>query len=131
MRGRIFFSRLLITLMAELAVLIWFTHPKAEHLQDTVTVNEIIQTVQNDWNYLETHSNHTTLDYVVLDSDGAVLYRTKTGLSESINMAVSHKDTILDIEVDGSVVGAALAADEKTGRIIGRLFKRLIRLTPW
>lgn len=112
MRGRIFFSGLLITLMAELAVLIWFAYPKAEHLQDTVTVNEIIQTVQNDWNYLETHSNHWALDYVVLDADGAVLYRTKTGLSESINMAVSHKDTILDIEVEGSVVGKLIVYND-------------------
>jgi len=112
MRGRIFFSGLLITLMAELAILIWFTYPKAEHLQDTVTVNEIIQTVQNDWNSLETHSNHWALDYVVLDSDGAVLYRTKPGLSESINAAISHKDTILDIEVGGSISGKLIVYND-------------------
>lgn len=88
-----------------IAFLLWFAHPKAEPLQDTVTINEIIQTVQSDWDSFEAHSNHTTLDYVVLDSDGAVLYRTNPGLSESINAAVSHKDTILDIEAGGSVVG--------------------------
>ncbi len=112
MRGRILFGGLLITLVAELAVLIWFTYPKTEHLQDTVTVNEIIQTVQNDWNSLEAHSNHWTLDYVVIDSDGAVLYRTKPGLSDSINTAVSHKDTILDIEIDNSVVGKLIVYND-------------------
>lgn len=112
MRGRIFFGGLLITLMAELAVLIWFAHPKTEHLQDTVAVNEIMQTVQNDWNSFEVHSNHTRLDYVVLDSDGAVLYRTKTGLDESINTAVSNKDTILDIESGDSVVGKLIVYND-------------------
>lgn len=105
MRSRIFFGGLLITFMVELAFLIWFVHPKAEHLQDTVTINEIIQTVQSDWDSFEAHNSHTTLDYVVLDSDGAVLYRTAPGLSESINAAINHKDTILDIEVGNSVVG--------------------------
>lgn len=112
MRGRIFFGGLLITLLAELVVLIWFAHPQTEHLQDTVTVNEIIQTVQEDWNSFEVHSNHTTLDYVVLDSDGAVLYRTKPGLSENINAAISHKDTILDIEAGGSVVGKLIVYND-------------------
>lgn len=112
MKCRIFFSGLLLTLMAELAVLIWFTYPKAQHLQDTATVNEIIQIVQNDWNSFEVHSNHTRLDYVVLDSDGAVLYRTKPGLSESINMAISHKDTILDIKVENSVVGKLIVYND-------------------
>jgi len=105
MKSRIFFGVLLITFLAELTVLIWFAYPKTEHLQDTVTINEIKHTVQNDWNSFETHVNNTTLDYVVLNSDGAVLYKTNPGLSESINAAVSHKDTILDIEVNSSVVG--------------------------
>lgn len=114
MRSRIFFGGLLITFLAELAVLIWFAHPKTEHLQDTVTINEIIQTVQSDWNSFEAHGNHTTLDYVVLDSDGAVLYKTNPGLSESINAAISHKDTILDIEVGNSVVGKLIVYNNDT-----------------
>lgn len=105
MSRRIFFSGLLITFLAEFAFLLWFAHPKAESLQDTVTINEILQTVQSDWNSMEVHGNDTAVDYVVLDSDGTVLYRTNSGLSESINAAVSHKDTILDIEAGSTVVG--------------------------
>ncbi len=105
MKKSIFFGGLLILFLMELAVLLLFALPKAENSQDTVAVNEVVKTVQKDWNSLEEHTNLTSLDYVVIGSEGAVLYRTKAGLSESMNAAVSHKDTILDIEVDGLIVG--------------------------
>ncbi len=105
MKNRVFFSGMFITFLIEIAVLLLFAIPKTENLQDTVTINEAVQTVQSDWDNLDKHINRTALDYVVLDSDGVVLYKTRSGLSKSINMAISHKDTILDIEVGGSVVG--------------------------
>ncbi len=105
MKNRIFFCGLLIIFLMELAVLLWFSLSKEEKLQDTVAVNEVVQTIQKDWGSLESHINRTSLEYVVLASDGTVLYKTKAGLSESMNAAVSHKDTILDIAVDGAVVG--------------------------
>lgn len=105
MKNRIFLSILFLIGLIEGAVLIFFMTPQKEYYQDAVVVNEVLHTIQNDWNCLEEHVNHTDLDYIVLDCDGAVLYRTKSGLSESINSAISHKDTILDIEVDETVVG--------------------------
>lgn len=112
MRSRIFLSGMLITFIAELVVLILFANSKAEHLQDTVAINEIIQTIQSDWNSFETHINNTNLDYVVLASDEKVLYRTTSGLSESINAAIRHKDTILDIEIDGSAAGKVIVYND-------------------
>lgn len=112
MKSRIFFGVLLLTFLLEFAVLIWFAHAEEAHLQDAVTVNEVMQTVKGDWHSLEAHRNHTALDYVVLDSDGEVLYRTKSGLSESINAAISHRDTILDIEVGSSVVGKLIVSND-------------------
>ncbi len=108
MKKPIFFGGLLILFLTELLVLILFAFPQAEKSQDTVAVNEVVQTVQNDWHSLEEHINHTALEYVVINSDGEVLYRTKAGLSESMNAAVSHKDTILDIEADGAAVGKVI-----------------------
>lgn len=105
MKIRLFFSVLMIVFLLESAVLVLFALPKTENLQDTVAINEAVQTVQDDWDSLEHHVNRTSLDYVVLDSGGAVLYRTKSGLSESVNTGIGHKDTILDIEVEGVAVG--------------------------
>lgn len=105
MKNRIFFSGLLIIFFIEIVILMMFALQKTENLQDTVAVNEAVQTVKSDWADLDNHINRTCLEYVVLDSNGIVLYRTRTGLSESINTAISRKDTIIDIEIDGSAVG--------------------------
>lgn len=105
MKNRIFFGTMITLFLIELAVLLLFAFPKEEKLYDTVAVNETVQTIQRNWNSLENHSNPTSLEYVVIDLHGTVLYRTKAGLSESMNAAISHKDTILDIEVDGVAVG--------------------------
>lgn len=105
MKTRVFFCGMLTVFIIELAVLILFVLPKTEEQHDTVAVNEIVQTVRSSWNALEDHVTPTAMDYVVIDLDGAVLYKTRSGLSENLNTAVRHKDTILDIEIEGSIVG--------------------------
>lgn len=105
MKKRIFLVIMIVLFLIELTALLLFALPKEEKMYDTVAINEAVQTVQSDWNSFGEHRNRTSLDYVVLDSQGTVLYRTKSDLSESINAAISHKDTILDIEVDGEAVG--------------------------
>lgn len=49
---------------------------------------------------------------MVLDGTGEVLFRTDTGLSESVNRAVAHRDTILDIENAGLVVGKLIVFND-------------------
>lgn len=114
MKNRVFFGGFFILFIIELAVLIRFALPKEETLQDTVAVNEVVKTVQEDWNSFEKHKNHTSLEYVVIGKDEDVLYRTKAGLSESINAAISHKDTVLDVEVDGGTVGKVILYNNDT-----------------
>lgn len=105
MKKRSFLLTLLVLFIAELLALLFFATWEMEEAQDAVLVNEVVQLVQADWDAMESHQNQTSLDYVVLDREGAVLFKTKAGLSETVNMAVIHKDTMLDIEVDGQVVG--------------------------
>ena len=105
MRGRAFFIGLFLVFAAELAVLVLLMGHGTGSPQDTVAVNEIVQTIQRDWDSLANHVNDTEFNYVVLGADGTVLYRTGPGLSESMNAAIAHKDTMLDVEVGGSSVG--------------------------
>ena len=105
MRGRAFFIGLFLVFAAELAVLVLLMGHGTGSPQDTVAVNEIVQTIQRDWDSLANHVNDTEFNYVVLGADGTVLYRTGPGLSESMNAAIAHKDTILNVEVGGSSVG--------------------------
>ena len=98
----------------EAIALVVFATQKTESPQDAVAVNEVAESVRMDWHAMEKHKNRTGLDYVVLDADRTVRYRTKTGLSESINEAVMHRDTILDVEVNHEVVGKLIVYNDST-----------------
>lgn len=94
-----------IIFLAEIFVLVRYGSCRGDFLQDAVKVNEAMQSVCDDWGNIDTHQNITSLDYTVLDSGGKVIFRTDRGLSESVNEAVIHRDTILDIEINGEVLG--------------------------
>ncbi len=108
MKYRIFLLGLAMVFAAEIGTLIVFTAQATSDSLDTVMVNEVVQSLQEDWSEMETHQNATSLDYVALDKDGILVYRTKPGLSESINAAVKHRDTILDILVEGKASGKVI-----------------------
>ncbi len=111
MRMKIFLISIMITLIAEITTLAVFSARTPDFSQDAVAVNEIVQSVSQDFYSLNTHHNSTPLDYTVLDNDGKVLYKTKSGLSENINSAIVNRDTILDITVDGLTVGKVLISN--------------------
>lgn len=90
---------------AEISALIWFVNTADHGLQDAVEINAAVQSVQSDWDNISAHQNATSLDYTVLNGDGNVLFKTRSGLSESVNDAVINRDTILDIEAAGEAVG--------------------------
>lgn len=105
MKIRIFLTILLSLFAMEIVSLLFFAMQDTDNMQDTVMVNEAVRTVQADWDTIETHKNQTSLDYVVLGMDGAVRFRTKPGLTESIHMATRHRDTMLDLKDGDAIVG--------------------------
>lgn len=105
MKRHAFLIILILICAAELVALIVFAAQDIDDLQDAVAVNEAVQSVQADWSSMGIHQNQTSLDYVVLDMDGAILFKTREGLSESLNAAIIHRDTILDIRSGGTVAG--------------------------
>ncbi len=103
--------------LAEIFTLICLIGTDSDDLQDSVAVNAAAQSVTADWGRIGTHRNVTELDYTVLDRDGNVLFRTKPGLSESVNEAVIHRDTILDIEPDGEAAGRIIIHNDSAQRL--------------
>lgn len=108
MKKQAFLIGVLLVLIAEIITLIVFAVQTPDFSQDTVAVNEVMQSVTEDFNILEGHKNTTALDYVVLDENGNLLYKTKSGLSESVNAAITHRDTILDITINDTAVGKVI-----------------------
>ena len=77
MRKQAFLIGVFLVLIAEIITLIVFAVETPNFSQDTVAVNEVVQSVTEDFNDLEQHKNTTALDYVVLDENGNLLYKTK------------------------------------------------------
>ncbi len=105
MRKQTIVISLIASFAVELTALLLFMFQNTDVPQDAVQVNEIVHLTQADWNQMENYKNPTELDYVVLDRTGGVVFRTKEGLSESVNEAVIHRDTMIDIYVGDLTVG--------------------------
>ncbi|MDE7400459.1 MAG: HAMP domain-containing histidine kinase [Clostridia bacterium] len=121
MKRQLFLIGFVLVLIAEIIALIIFAVQTPDFTQDAVAVNEAVQSVTRDFNSLDEHKNPTSLDYVVLDGDGVVLYKTREGLSESLNAAVTHRDTILDLEQGKIIIyndGARTLQSQKRTAII-------------
>ena len=108
MKKQVFLIGFVLVCIAEIIALIVFAVQAPDFTQDTVAVNEVVQSVTEDFNYIGEHKNSTALDYVVLDNGGNVLYKTKSGLTESVNAAITHRDTVLDITIDNAAVGKVI-----------------------
>lgn len=107
-----FLGALLSVFLVELSLLVYFTTSKISYEQNTIAVNEVLQTVIREFENIESHEQITDLDYVVIDLDENVLFRSMDGLSESINEAIRHRDTILDIEVAGTLCGKLIIMND-------------------
>lgn len=108
MRRFSFVIGILLTFLTEAVVLVAFMRGGSDYRQDAVAVNEILKTVEADWLQLDGRTAPNIYDYVVLDESGTVLWKSAEGLSESVNTAIAHRDTILDVERDGNVVGKVI-----------------------
>lgn len=108
MKKHLFLLSVFAVFAAEIIALAIFAAKTPDFTQDTVAVNEIVQSVTRNFNSLEDYKNPGELDFVVLDEEGNVLYRTKGGLSESFNSAIAHRDTVVDIVVGGNAVGKVI-----------------------
>lgn len=120
MKKRTFIIAQIFILAIQLGLLLYFALQDEDGFQDTVAVNEALHSVRADWDRMESHENRTNLSYVVLDAEGDVLYRTGAGFSESVNRAIAHRDTILDIEEEGLVVGRLIVFNDSFGILESR-----------
>lgn len=116
MRYKAFLIGLILMFALEFFALILFTSINGDGIQDTVEINEAVKSVQADFDNIELHRSTVKLDYTVLDGEKNILFRTRSGLSESINEAIGNRDTILDIERDGTVVGKIIIFNDSAQR---------------
>ena len=109
-KGMVWFY-LLVSMIEIICLVILFDKGSALNT-DSVTVNEILWEVKNDWNSLNVHENNTNQQYSVIDNQGNVLYQSEAGISTSINEAIKRQDTILDIEIDDEIQGKLIVSTQ-------------------
>lgn len=93
-----------------IAVWIFSSTPDAQ--LDPAQVNDIVQTLSDDWIRLIKEADlpemQYGLDYLVIDKSGNLIAATRDGLNEDINSTIRNRDTIVDIVKDGKTVGKAI-----------------------
>lgn len=114
MKKQLFLVSVILTFIAEIIALAVFAIHSPDFSQDNIAVNEVVQSVTGDFSSMEKHKNPTSLNYVVIDNDGKILYKTQSGLSENINTAITHRDTILDILDGNTVVGKVIIYNDES-----------------
>lgn len=78
--------------------------------QDTVAVNECLKSVEENFGNESLYIK--SVDYVLIDDSGDVIYRTREGLSESINDAIRNSETILDITDGDEAIAKMIIHDD-------------------
>lgn len=101
-----FIVLLIITFIAEALACFFLTTRIKDIKTDPVMVNECMYSISD--NYGDSSKYNKQLDYAVIDNDGNLVYKTRDGVSESVNEAIKTRGLIIDLEIDGEVVGKVI-----------------------
>ena len=100
MKNLRFIPVLLLTFIAEIVICIVLVTQISDIKTDPVKVNDCMYSVKNNFGNPEKYNRE--LDYVIIDGDGNVCFKTKEDLSESVNEAIKTRGLILDLEIEGT-----------------------------
>ena len=101
-----FILLIILTFVAEVLACFLMVTGIQDIKTDPVKVNECIYSVKE--NFGDASKYNKQLDYVVIDNEGKILFKTRDGLSESVNEAIKTRGLILDLEIDGEVAGKVI-----------------------
>ena len=101
------FIIVLIMIFIAEALMCYFMVTRIKDIKtDPVKVNECMYSIS--LNYGDASKYNNQLDYVIIDNDEKLVYKTRDGLSETINDAIKTRGLILDLTVDGEAVGKVI-----------------------
>ncbi|MDQ0089585.1 signal transduction histidine kinase [Paenibacillus anaericanus] len=76
---------------------------------DTVAINNIVKQVESHWEYIDQGDySNVSQPFVVMDLTEKVLYTTEDHLASSVNEGIRNRDTIVDVVVNGTIVGKVI-----------------------
>ena len=115
----------IITFVIETAITIFLFDRIKDIDQDVVKINECVKTIEDNYNNEEKYSK--ILDYSIINNKGELIYSTNNSNSNSISQAIKNNNIILDLEVNGEIVGKVLIKNN-TNELINN-YKNYIFIT--
>ncbi|MEE3467196.1 MAG: HAMP domain-containing sensor histidine kinase [Eubacterium sp.] len=83
--------------------------------QDTIGINRCLKSIET--SYGDESRYDPSFLYAILDTDGKLLYKNDPTCSDNLTEAIQKQDTILDLTVDGNVIGKVLFVNTTVKRI--------------
>ena len=110
---------IILLFAAEIVVCLLLFGNISDMRQDTVKINEVVQSVEDNFGDPSKYSN--ALEYTVIGEDGTVFFRTSDRTSATLNEAIKNNDTVIGIKTEksGEHVTVLILNDLKE-----RLFKK-------
>lgn len=119
MKFKAFLIVMAAAFVLEIAAAAVYLSAQPDFTQDTVLVNEIVETVRACWGDLREESLPNSADYTVVDGEGNVLYRKGKG-AETYGQAVANRDTVAEITLQGVSVGRVYIRNDTAERFAAR-----------
>ena len=96
-----FIPVMFFTFLAEILICVFLVSKITDIKTDPVKVNDCMYSIKN--NFGDPNKYSRELDYVIIDSEGNPVFKTRDNLSETINEAIKTRGLILDLEIEGTV----------------------------
>ena len=103
MKKKFLFIFLVITFIIELILTYFYFNENYKYNNDVIQINELVTEIEHKFGNESEYPN--TYDYVIIDNNDKLIYKTNNGLSESLNAAYKNRDTILDLKINNQIQG--------------------------
>lgn len=109
MSRKLLLALLLIIGSASSAYLLLLLNMKHGMSTDRVAVNTLVKLTEQNWGAVQgEHFVDIPYDFAIIDLSEKLVYQTKDGIAVTVNEAINHRDTLIDVTVQSKTVGKVI-----------------------
>lgn len=109
MTKKLLVALFLTILTACISLSILMTSLKVETSTDRVAINTIVKLTEKNWDKLDPKLyEESPYDFAIIDAFGSLKYQTSDAVSLTMNEAINHRDTVVDVMVQDKMVGKVI-----------------------
>ncbi len=109
MLKKLLLALLLVIVSASTAYLLLMVNMKNGLSTDRVAINTLVKVTELNWGSIQGKLfDDIPYDFAIIDTSETLVYQTKNDISVTENEAINHRDTLIDIVVQGQTVGKVI-----------------------